>query len=77
MQKTKKTQGPSFFAKYGAAVALALSALIVVSASAAFFTFTGTVDVYKRQGRTRDSSARLATQRMSYKDDTGSGAAAP
>lgn len=43
MQKTKKTQGPGFFAKYGAAVALALSALIVISASAAFFMFTGAV----------------------------------
>ncbi len=43
MQKTKETQGPGFFAKYGAAVALALSALIVISASAAFFMFTGAV----------------------------------
>lgn len=42
MQKTKQSRAPGFFSRYGAAVALALSALIVLSVSAAFFAFSGT-----------------------------------
>lgn len=43
MHKTKQGRGPGFFSKYGAAVALALAALLLISASAAFVSFTGTV----------------------------------
>ena len=42
-RRPRRPRVPGFFAKYGAAVALALSALIVISASAAFFMFTGAV----------------------------------